>query len=144
MPLMSTTNRPSADGIEVGPVAHPPDHQVSLGEVWEHLGRRRLDADLGAVVVDSSCGLRASLRSPVALDRRLESTERRGPELVEEIANGFDRLRADRIQPTRAVATLGEHGGILEDPQVLRDRLRGDVEVLGDLAGGELSVSDEP
>src|SRR5918994_1326723 len=80
----------------------------------------------------------------IGLDGGLEACQRAGPEVVEEGPDGLDRFRTERIEPARALASLAEQPGLPQHPQMLRDRLRGDVEVVGDLAGRPLTVTYEP
>ena len=57
---------------------------------------------------------------------------------------GPDRSpQAGGVEPAGAVAALLQQAGVLQHTQVLGHGLGGDVEVLGDLAGGQLAVADE-
>src|SRR5207247_8463139 len=65
------------------------------------------------------------------------------PEVVEERAQLDQPLGADAVDPASTVTTLAHQPSAVQDAQVLRDRLPGDVEVRGDPPGGHLLVADQ-
>src|SRR5688572_5754703 len=73
----------------------------------------------------------------------LERLEPLVPELLEELPDRLEALRADPVEAPRAVAPLVHEPRLLQDGQVLRHSRPGDVEVRRDLARGELVVTDE-
>jgi hypothetical protein len=78
------------------------------------------------------------------LDGLLQASQGIRPELVKQAAEWLERLWAQCVESARPLAALGEQTGPLEYGEVLADRLLGDVEVGGDLAGGQLAVLDQP
>ncbi len=74
---------------------------------------------------------------------RLQAREALTPEVVEELAQLGETLRADAVQPPGAVASFVEQPGVLEHPEVLRDRGAGHVEMRCDRARAQLVVADK-
>src|SRR5215831_15901762 len=72
--------------------------------------------------------------SPLALGRRLERGEGLVPERVEVVAELAHAVGIDPVEPPRAVSTLRDEPGLLQDAQVLRDRGPADRQLVGDLA----------
>jgi hypothetical protein len=66
------------------------------------------------------------------------------PEVFEEGLQVGQAFGARPVEAPGAVASFVHEPGLLQDGQMLRDRGPRDVEVRGDLAGGELVVPDEP
>src|SRR5207253_759078 len=73
----------------------------------------------------------------------LEGVEAIVPELIEELAQLEQPFRAGSVDASRAVAALSHETCVVQDPQVLRDRLPCDIEVRGDPPRGHLMVADE-
>src|SRR5688500_2598133 len=73
----------------------------------------------------------------------LERLEPLVPELLEELPDRLEALRAGPVKAPRAVAPLIHEPRLLQDGQVLRHGRPGHVEVRRDLARGELAVTDE-
>src|SRR4051812_43191084 len=65
------------------------------------------------------------------------------PEALEEIAELNEPLGAGPVETSGAVAPLAHEPRLLENVQMLRDRRPRDVEVRGDLACTELTVTHE-
>ena len=78
-----------------------------------------------------------------ALGRGLEAGELSVPERGEVRAELLERATARAIDAATTIPAERDETGVLEDPQVLRDRGPRDVEVRGDLADGPLLVPDE-
>lgn len=53
------------------------------------------------------------------------------------------RVALNRAVVCRLDVRPAQHAGVLEDAEVLRDRLRGDLEVFCDRAGRQFVVADE-
>src|SRR3954468_14582370 len=79
----------------------------------------------------------------VGLDGVLEALQARGPQLRQERLERLEALRTDLVEPAAALRADGDEARVLEHVQVLRDRLLGDVEVLGDLVDRARAVTDE-
>src|SRR5204863_3113823 len=77
------------------------------------------------------------------LDLASEGLEPLAPEFIEERAQLTQALRAGSVDASRALAALAQETRVVQDPQVLRDRLPCDVEVRGDRSRGHFVVADE-
>src|SRR4030095_7089633 len=75
-------------------------------------------SSLTATATSSSLG---ALDAMSVLGRRLQARQPLAPEVVEELAQFREALRADAVQAAGAVASLVEQPGVLEHPEVLRD-----------------------
>jgi hypothetical protein len=80
----------------------------------------------------------------VVLDDVFEACERVGPQVVEDVTDLVERLRAQAIQPLGALPLLGEQARTLEDLEVLADGLLGHLEVPCDFTRSEALVTDQP
>src|SRR5439155_22434570 len=83
------------------------------------------------------------LLSLLLLRFAFEYFESHVPELLEELLELGEPLRAYPVQASRAVASLAHEPRLLQDIQVLRDRGPRDVEMRCDLARAQLPVTDE-
>src|SRR5262252_3739464 len=79
----------------------------------------------------------------VLLDRFLQARQRRWPQVLQERADRLDALGSNRVQPARSLTALAEQSRFFEHPEMLRDRLGRDVELLRDVTCGTLAVADE-
>jgi hypothetical protein len=67
------------------------------------------------------------------------------PELLEEVAQITEALRAGPVEPAGTVAAFAQERRLAQHTQVLRDRRPRDVgEVRGDCSGRKLVVAHEP
>src|SRR5215210_7148375 len=73
----------------------------------------------------------------------LERLEPLVPELLEELPDRLEALRARPVEAPRAVAPLVHQSRLLQDGQMLRHRRPRDVEMRRDLTRGELVLADE-
>jgi hypothetical protein len=64
----------------------------------------------------------------------LQPAEPSWPQLGQELVKRLQAFGPDGVQPPGALAVGSHQAGLLEDLQVLGDRLLGDVDPLGDLA----------
>ena len=131
---------PARSGVEVDLIPDPGDHEPRVGEVGEHGVGGCLDSHARADHV----GQLLSGRGWSRLDSLLQACEGVRPELVEKRPQRLERLGAQRVEPAGPFAMLGQEPGALEDAEVQADGLLGEVEVRGDLSGGELGVLDQP
>jgi len=74
----------------------------------------------------------------------LESIEPLRPELLEEGLHGLEALRAHGVEAPRPVTLLGQQTSLTQHTQMLGDGLHGDVEMRGDVAGGQRSIASQP
>src|SRR6266480_5830377 len=72
-----------------------------------------------------------------------ECLEPEVPELLQEVLDLDEPLGTCPVEAPGAVASLAHEPRLLQDVQVLGDRRPRDLEVRRDLAGAELSVTDE-
>src|SRR5213075_2595568 len=79
----------------------------------------------------------------LGFDLALELLEAAAPEVVEERAQLDQPFGADAVDTSSAVATLAHQPSAVQDAQVLRDRLPGDVEVPSDPPRGHLLVAHQ-
>src|SRR3954454_10692883 len=77
------------------------------------------------------------------LDGVLEALQAPRPQLGQERLERLEALRTDLVEPAATLRADGDEARVLEHVQVLRDRLLGDVEVLGDLVDPARPVADE-
>lgn len=77
------------------------------------------------------------------LDGPLQAGQGLRPELSQQPAHGLQRLLAERVEPSGAVAAFREQAGRLEDADVLADRLLSEREARRDLSGRQLPVLDQ-
>src|SRR3954451_4627142 len=80
----------------------------------------------------------------LGFDLALELLEAVAPEVVEERAQLDQPLGADAVDTSSTVTALAHQPSAVQDAQVLRDRLPGDVEVRGDPPRVHLPVAYEP
>src|SRR5436190_11874649 len=80
----------------------------------------------------------------LGFDLALELVEAVAPEVVEERAQLDQPLGTDAVDTSSTVTTLAQQPSAVQDAQVLRHRLPGDVEVRGDLPRGHLLAAHQP
>ena len=91
-----------------------------------------------------SCAGIARSGRVLALGGGLQPRQGARPHRLHIGADVLEPLGARRVPAPRALAPLVDQAGLEQDPQVLGDRLAGDVEALGDVARGALALGDEP
>jgi hypothetical protein len=73
----------------------------------------------------------------------LEPSEPGGPEFAQEHLEGLEALWPDQVQPPLTILADADKTRLLQDLEMLGDRLLGDVEVLCDLADRPGLIADE-
>jgi hypothetical protein len=77
------------------------------------------------------------------LQRGAEPAEVLGPETGQELLHRAEAAGVDHEQVTGALAALIDQPGLMQDLEVPGDRLRGDVEMAGDVADRARVARDE-
>src|SRR5437660_6833845 len=131
---MLTVNSPPGRGASAA--YSPIQRIIASGRVKNSQTRSgaasmRIQARTGSAVI-------AGLHGP------LEPVQGVRPELGEEITQPGQALKTDRVKALLAPRADGDQPGVPQHLQVLRHRLLGDVEPLGDLARRPRPVPEQP
>src|ERR671925_320566 len=106
-------------------------------------GRAAILISRSTAVATSGCSTATSPPSLLEFGRFLEALEGLAPERVEKRPQVGEALRAEAVQPTRALSPLGHEPGLAQYREVLGDGGPGDLEAGGNLAGRELAPGYE-
>src|SRR6516164_10845316 len=71
------------------------------------------------------------------LDYAARHVERGGPHALDHLSQRVESLRSRSVQPSSAVSTFADEASVFQHGQMLGNRGAMDVEVSGNLAGGE-------
>src|SRR5439155_24462421 len=144
-PRPLTSTRHPLPGLPSDSAAAPIQRAIFSGSVKYWKTTSGLASTRTSLTTTPCSPITAIGRPPlVELYLRLQPLKAAVPELLEKASNLREGLRSRSVEAPHSVSPLAHQPGLAEDPQVLRYRLPGDVELRGDLPGRELVVPHQP